>query len=117
MAAWASWSVVISTNPNPFDRPVSRSVMSWARWTLPSGAGGLTRHGGIIPRRGPGANANPGFGAGKTLTRAAAEGVDDIPAGSDPGRDVSAGSAGPGGCRTNGPDATTALPPFPGFLP
>src|SRR5439155_20106989 len=38
MAAWASWSLFISTNPNPFDRPVSRSVMSWARWTLPYGA-------------------------------------------------------------------------------
>ena len=30
MAAWASWSVPISTKPKPFERPVSRSMMTWA---------------------------------------------------------------------------------------
>jgi hypothetical protein len=38
MAALASWSVPISTNPNPFERPVSRSLMTWADSTLPNGA-------------------------------------------------------------------------------
>src|SRR3954463_10266142 len=36
IAAWASWSEPISTNPNPFDRPVSRSWMACAVWTAPS---------------------------------------------------------------------------------
>jgi hypothetical protein len=35
MAAWASASEPISTNPNPFDRLVSRSTMIWALWTVP----------------------------------------------------------------------------------
>jgi hypothetical protein len=30
MAAWASWSLPISTKPKPFERPVSRSMMTWA---------------------------------------------------------------------------------------
>lgn len=37
MAAWASWSEPISTNPNPFDRPVSRSMMTCADTTAPYG--------------------------------------------------------------------------------
>ena len=36
--AWASWSVFISTKPNRLDRPVSRSMMTWADSTLPCGA-------------------------------------------------------------------------------
>ena len=35
MAAWASWSLPISTNPNPLDRPVSRSMMTCADCTVP----------------------------------------------------------------------------------
>jgi hypothetical protein len=34
----ASWSFAISTNPNPRDRPVSRSVMTAADWTMPKRA-------------------------------------------------------------------------------
>jgi hypothetical protein len=33
IAAWASASFGISTNPKPRDRPVSRSVTTWARVT------------------------------------------------------------------------------------
>jgi len=35
MAAWASWSEDISTKAKPFDRPVSRSMMTWADRTVP----------------------------------------------------------------------------------
>jgi hypothetical protein len=35
MAAWASWSEPISTKPNPFERPVSRSAMICADCTVP----------------------------------------------------------------------------------
>lgn len=35
MAAFASASLGISTNPNPRLRPVSRSVTTWARFTAP----------------------------------------------------------------------------------
>jgi hypothetical protein len=38
MAFSASSSVAISTNPNPRDRPVSRSVMTAADWTGPKRA-------------------------------------------------------------------------------
>ena len=38
MAACASASLPISTKPNPFDRPVSRSMITWADTTLPCGA-------------------------------------------------------------------------------
>ena len=38
MAALASWSVLISTKPKPFDRPVSRSMMTCADSTVPKGA-------------------------------------------------------------------------------
>src|SRR5262249_20227018 len=38
MAAWASWSLPISTKPKPLDRPVSRSMMTWADCTVPCGA-------------------------------------------------------------------------------
>jgi hypothetical protein len=38
IARSASSSVAISTNPNPRDRPVSRSVMTAADWTGPKRA-------------------------------------------------------------------------------
>jgi hypothetical protein len=38
MARSASCSLPISTNPNPRDRPVSRSVMTAADWTGPKRA-------------------------------------------------------------------------------
>src|SRR6266851_4311923 len=35
MAAWASWSLPISTKPNPLERPVSRSMITCADCTAP----------------------------------------------------------------------------------
>src|SRR5207248_405786 len=35
IAFWASLSSLISTNPKPRDRPVSRSMITWARATAP----------------------------------------------------------------------------------
>ena len=36
MAAWASASEPISTKPKPFERPVSRSIMTLAEATEPN---------------------------------------------------------------------------------
>ena len=38
MAAFASWSLDISTKPKPLERPVSRSMMTCADWTVPCAA-------------------------------------------------------------------------------
>jgi hypothetical protein len=49
MAAWASWSEPISTNPNPLDRPVSRSMMTWADSTVPNGSNIFSRSPFVTP--------------------------------------------------------------------
>ena len=38
MAAWASWSLPISTKPKPLERPVSRSMITCADSTVPYGS-------------------------------------------------------------------------------
>ena len=38
MAACASASLSISTKPKPLERPVSRSMMTWADCTVPYGS-------------------------------------------------------------------------------
>ena len=43
MAACASWSLLISTNPNPLERPVSRSMITWAESTVPWAANRSSR--------------------------------------------------------------------------
>ena len=49
IAAWASWSLVISTNPNPLDRPVSRSMMTCADFTAPCGVNICSRAPSVTP--------------------------------------------------------------------
>src|SRR5947209_6544254 len=49
MAAWASWLEPISTKPKPFERPVSRSMMTWADCTVPCGANIASRSASVTP--------------------------------------------------------------------
>src|SRR5438034_8863873 len=48
MAFWASPSSFISTNPNPRDRPVSRSVITWARVTVPCWPNSCSRSSDVV---------------------------------------------------------------------
>src|SRR3990170_937441 len=43
MAAWASWSLFISTKPKPLLRPVSRSLMTSALLTVPNALNNWSR--------------------------------------------------------------------------
>src|ERR1700688_2299960 len=49
MAAWACSLESISTKPKPFERPVSRSMMTWADWTVPCGTNRVCRSLSVVP--------------------------------------------------------------------